>query len=181
MGRPEVPAERGYLPGWMRRSECWRRRTPGVEEVSIYGFTKENVRRPSDQRHEFQKACVEAVRRLERMNAELRAIGDSFSHVLRGTVDTERTVFGSAGRRSTFINYSWKWDVAYGDGHSVSRCVPDRPHHPLGRTIRLSGFLPIQSVYADIYVLDRLWPDGSGEDVYEALEWYQEQDPTRGG
>jgi undecaprenyl diphosphate synthase len=50
-----------------------------------------------------------------------------------------------------------------------------------GGRSRLSGFLPIQSVYADICVLDGLWPDSTGNDVREALEWYQEQDPTRGG
>jgi undecaprenyl diphosphate synthase len=46
---------------------------------------------------------------------------------------------------------------------------------------RLSGFLPIQSVYADFYVLDEMWPDYNSEQVYKALEWYQGQDVTLGG
>ena len=46
---------------------------------------------------------------------------------------------------------------------------------------RLSGFLPVQSVYADFYVVDRLWPDFQPEDFYQALAWYQKQDVTLGG
>ncbi len=46
---------------------------------------------------------------------------------------------------------------------------------------RLSGFLPIQSIYADFYVLDDFWPDFKPEQFYSALEWYQEQDITLGG
>jgi undecaprenyl diphosphate synthase len=46
---------------------------------------------------------------------------------------------------------------------------------------RLSGFLPVQSVYADMFVIDDLWPDFRPEHFTRAIEWYQEQDPTLGG
>ena len=46
---------------------------------------------------------------------------------------------------------------------------------------RLSGFLPVQSVYADFFVVDRLWPDFQPEDFFQALQWYQKQDVTLGG
>ena len=46
---------------------------------------------------------------------------------------------------------------------------------------RLSGFLPVQSVYADFFVVDRLWPDFRPEDFFQALKWYQKQDVTLGG
>ena len=46
---------------------------------------------------------------------------------------------------------------------------------------RLSGFLPIQSVYADFYVEDKLWPDFAPEDFQKALDWYGRQDVTLGG
>ena len=46
---------------------------------------------------------------------------------------------------------------------------------------RLSGFLPVQSVYADFFVVDRLWPDFQPEDFFQALQWYQRQDITLGG
>ena len=46
---------------------------------------------------------------------------------------------------------------------------------------RLSGFLPIQSVYSDFFVVDDLWPDFKPEHIYEALDWYNVQDITLGG
>jgi undecaprenyl diphosphate synthase len=46
---------------------------------------------------------------------------------------------------------------------------------------RLSGFLPIQSVYADFYVVDAMWPDFTEEQFREAFQWYQKQDVTLGG
>ena len=46
---------------------------------------------------------------------------------------------------------------------------------------RLSGFLPIQSVYSDFYVVDSLWPDYKEADFVDALEWYSKQDITLGG
>jgi len=46
---------------------------------------------------------------------------------------------------------------------------------------RLSGFLPVQSVYADFYVVDALWPDYEPAHVESALEWFGAQDRTLGG
>jgi undecaprenyl diphosphate synthase len=46
---------------------------------------------------------------------------------------------------------------------------------------RLSGFLPIQSIYADFYVIDEMWPDFNKEQIYQAFAWYQDQDITLGG
>ena len=46
---------------------------------------------------------------------------------------------------------------------------------------RLSGFLPVQSVYADFYVVDQLWPDYKDEHIYNAIDWYSKQDVTLGG
>ena len=46
---------------------------------------------------------------------------------------------------------------------------------------RLSGFLPAQCAYADIYVVDSLWPDMTLQEFIDALQWYQSQDVTLGG
>ena len=46
---------------------------------------------------------------------------------------------------------------------------------------RLSGFLPVQSVYADFFVVDELWPDFKPQHFFDAMQWYQHQDPTLGG
>ena len=46
---------------------------------------------------------------------------------------------------------------------------------------RLSGLLPVQSVYADFYTIDEMWPDFSVDQFVRALEWYSKQDVTLGG
>lgn len=46
---------------------------------------------------------------------------------------------------------------------------------------RLSGFLPVQSVYADIFVIDDMWPEYLSSHFDEAIKWYQCQDVTLGG
>lgn len=46
---------------------------------------------------------------------------------------------------------------------------------------RLSGFLPLQTVYADFYIVDDLWPDFQEKQFLDALQWYQKQDVTLGG
>jgi undecaprenyl diphosphate synthase len=46
---------------------------------------------------------------------------------------------------------------------------------------RLSGFLPVQSVYADIFVVDEYWPDFKPDQFDTALKWYETQSVTLGG
>ena len=46
---------------------------------------------------------------------------------------------------------------------------------------RLSGFLPIQSVYADFFIVDECWPDFAMEQFEAALRWFRAQDRTLGG
>jgi len=38
---------------------------------------------------------------------------------------------------------------------------------------RLSNFLPLQSSYAEIYVLNKYWPDITKNDLIKALNWYK--------
>lgn len=37
---------------------------------------------------------------------------------------------------------------------------------------RLSNFLPLQSTYAEIYVIKKLWPDITKRDIINAIKWY---------
>jgi undecaprenyl diphosphate synthase len=49
------------------------------------------------------------------------------------------------------------------------------------RQSRSSGFLPVQSVYADIFVIEALWPDFQPHHLEAALSWLAQQDQTLGG
>ena len=84
------------------------------------------------------------------------------------------------------VNYSFEWDLGVRRGTigpvmgSVDVSRVDLVIRWGGRR-RLSGFLPVQSVYADIYVVEDYWPDFDTSHVYEALDWYSRQDVTLGG
>lgn len=49
-----------------------------------------------------------------------------------------------------------------------------------GGRSRLSNFLPWQTVYAELYFTDTLWPDFTVEELNTAVSWYQEQIRTFG-
>lgn len=186
----------GLAPGLRLLTLC---RTLGIAEASVYGFTKENVHRAKEQVAAFRGACIEFACAATRAGAALRAVGDTdsafFPHELRPYAD-ER----SPGdiRVNLLVNYGWTWDLAAARGRRRRtghdhRSGDDRrrfatqyiPRIDLvvrwGGRRRLSGFLPIQCAYADLYVLDTLWPDSRPEEFLDALAWYQEQDVTLGG
>lgn len=37
---------------------------------------------------------------------------------------------------------------------------------------RLSGFMPWQTVYSELYFIDKLWPDFTGGDLDQAIAWF---------
>jgi len=38
---------------------------------------------------------------------------------------------------------------------------------------RLSGFMPWQSVYSELYFTDTLWPDFSEQELDKAIAWFR--------
>lgn len=184
----------GVEPGLQMLDVC---RGLGIEEVSVYGFTKENVRRPSDQVELFRRACVEFTRRLAQMGAALLVVGDTDSTVF------PRELQRFAARRSSgdirvnlLVNYGWQWDLrvalrraAFTGASSAAELLSlgsaDVTRIDLvvrwGGRRRLSGFLPVQCAYADFHVIDTLWPDATQQEFVDALAWYQTQDVTLGG
>ena len=87
----------------------------------------------------------------------------------------------------------WLWDIGYiqEKNQSLKTNVSNNIYSAdisrmdlivrWGRRCRLSGFLPVQSVYSDFYVIDDYWPDYKDEHIYDALDWYDHQDVTLGG
>jgi len=172
----------GIAPGLALIALC---RDLGIPEISIYGFTKDNVRRPADQVGAFRQACVEFCAAALQAGAALRVIGDAdspaFPADLAGLARTRST---GTLRVNLLVNYAWQWDLDTLE-RTGRLASADLPRIDLlvrwGGRRRLSGFLPVQSTYADIYVVDRLWPDFTPQDFVDALHWYQEQDVTLGG
>lgn len=166
----------------------------GIDEVTFYGFTTDNCKRPVAQYRAFAAACVQAARLLASEGADLLVLGnyDSPSFPSELLPYRERRKVAGGGIKLNFlVNYGWEWDLA-GMQPADSRrkiCNGLRSHDVSridlvvrwGGMRRLSGLLPVQAVYADFYVVDALWPDWQPKHLHEALIWYDRQDVTLGG
>ena len=167
----------------------------GIQEITYYGFTTDNCGRPPEQVKAFSKACVDAVNLIASEPVSLLVVGDEDASTFPKELlpYTTRTDLNGGGTRVNFlVNYGWEWDLAGLDhpGRNRRNICRELHSHDISRVDlvirwggmrRLSGFLPVQSVYADFFVVDRLWPDFQAEDFAQALQWYQEQDVTLGG
>ena len=156
-----------------------------IEEITYYGFTVDNCKRPKEQVEAFQKACVDAVNLIAENDVSLLVVGNEESKMFPEELlkYRERVDIGKGGIKVNFlVNYGWEWDLENTSFATGKRDLwenlktADISRVDLiirwGGRRRLSGFLPIQSVYSDFYVLDTLWPDFSDKDFYGALEWY---------
>lgn len=188
----EAGYERGLYPGLEMFKLC---ESSGVKELTYYGFTTDNTKRPKEQRLAFTNACVEAVELLSRENADLLVVGNTESDMFPKELlpYTTRRCLGQGGIKVNFlVNYGWKWDLhqlKHGE-HPAMHIMEDIHSKDISRLDliirwggrrRLSGFLPVQSIYADFYVVDDMWPDFKVEHYLDALEWYNTQDITLGG
>jgi undecaprenyl diphosphate synthase len=179
--------EWGIEPGF-RLLEVARRL--GIAEVSVYGFTKENVRRAPTQVAAFRSACTEVALRLVDEGAAVLAVGDADSPVFpEKLLALARARSRGDIKINLLVNYGWRWDL-FGRARQTGRTRRALGSSGVSRIDlvirwggrrRLSGFLPVQCAYADIYVVDTLWPDMQVEEFTDALRWYAEQDVTIGG
>ncbi len=192
-----LPKEMGYARGLKPGLKLYRLcKELGVKELTYYGFTMDNTKRPNEQTRAFSRACIKAVEMLSKEDASLRVIGNTGSPKFPEELleYTERKTFGKGDIKINFlVNYGWQWDLLelYKKKRINKRDINDSLKSRdvsrvdliirWGGRRRLSGFLPIQSVYSDFYVIDEYWPDFKPEHLYQALKWYDEQDITLGG
>lgn len=167
----------------------------GIEEITYYGFTTDNTKRPANQKDAFTKACIDAVKLLSHEDAELLVIGNTESPCFPSELIpfTERKIFGKGGIKVNFlVNYGWEWDLnlsrkTYDKRNNLDLVLHSKDISRIdlivrwGGRRRLSGFLPVQSVYSDFYIVDDYWPDFKAQHIYDALDWYSTQDVTLGG
>ncbi len=166
----------------------------GVEEITFFGFTQDNTKRPKVQYDAFSKACVNAVESLKDRDAEILVVGNTDSNMFPSELlpYTKRTTFGKGGIKvNHLVNYGWYWDINQAFNNPSENNVLENIGSSeiskidavirWGGRFRLSGMLPIQTVYADTYIIDDMWPDFSEQHIYDFMNWYQNQDVTLGG
>ncbi len=170
-------------------------RNIGVEEITYYGFTVDNCKRPKQQVEAFVKACVDAVDMISMQDVSLLVVGNYDSKFFPDKLKEYRVRknIGNGGIKVNFlVNYGWEWDVSGISANLNSRknildTIKSRDISRIDLIIRwggrrrLSGLLPIQSVYSDFFVIDEMWPDFKPSQFYDAISWYDRQDITLGG
>ncbi|SNR88106.1 undecaprenyl diphosphate synthase [Anaerovirgula multivorans] len=189
--------EEGYNSGLRPGVELFKLcQEVGIKELTYYGFTMDNTKRPSIQTLAFTKACIDAVNILSKEDASLLVIGNTDSPMFPKELEsyTTRKAFGEGKTKVNFlVNYGWHWDLSkasVNDSSSKDNIMQNLYSYDISRIDliirwggrrRLSGFLPVQSVYSDFYVVDDYWPNFQSKHLFEALEWYDKQDVTLGG
>lgn len=169
----------GLLPG-LRLLRAAKERN--ISEITYYGFTADNCKRPKAQVKAFANACLKAVEMIEKEGVDLFVLGNTKSDCFPAPLlpyTLQRKNASDRMRVNFLVNYSWEWDMR---NNWASRDIP-RIDLVIrwGGMRRLSGFLPLQTVYADIYVEPTLWPSYEESHLDAALEWYSLQDITLGG
>src|SRR5664280_1392283 len=110
--RKEEGYASGLEPGFQLYDICI---ALGIEELSVYGFTSDNTKRPPEQTAAFRQACVEAVEGLSKLDAALLVVGNEDSSLFPPELKPYRTrqVFGNGIIRVNFlVNYDWYWDLS---------------------------------------------------------------------
>lgn len=188
----EMGYREGLEPGLKLLKLC---QEAGVKELTFYGFTVDNTKRPSVQKKAFIQACIDAVEMIANENVSLLVIGNTESDSFPKTLMpyTRRRNVGRGGIKVNFlVNYGWEWDLenllaSEKKRKKILKLIKSNEISRVDLLIRwggrrrLSGFLPAQCAYTDFYVLNDYWPDFTENHFYEALNWYNTQDITLGG
>lgn len=171
----------GIGPGLALYEAC---RSAGIGEVSVYGFTKDNTKRPRLQKEAFRRACVSFAEEIDRRGAALLVLGDVESEQFPPELRAFSTRRGSGIKVNFLVNYDWQWDI---EGLKQTGTLRSEAVSRLDLIVRwgggrrLSGFLPVQAVYADFYVVEEYWPDFQLAHFERAMSWFGAQDRTFGG
>lgn len=170
----------GINPGLLLFEKC---KSCGIKEVSIYCFTQDNTKRPSIQKQAFSDATVAFALEIARRGAALLVVGDETSMQFPQQLKEFRQRQSDGIKVNLLVNYGWEWDLAGLKNGGLRSAEVSRLDLIVrwGGGRRLSGFLPVQSVYADFYVRDEYWPDYAPQHFEHALDWFKYQDQTLGG
>ena len=88
----------------------------GIEELTYYGFTTDNCKRPAIQVQAFIDACVEAVKLIQQEDVRLLVVGNTQSSMFPKELlpyTKERVTFGKGTTKVNFlVNYGWEWDLS---------------------------------------------------------------------
>lgn len=173
----------------------------GVKYITLWAFSTENWQRNPREVEGLltilRKAVAQKVPDFIKKGVKLQVIGDisKFPQDLQKGIreSIEKTKNGKNITAIIALNYggrdeiiravnqisSVKYQVSSEKDFSQYLDTKEIPDPDLlirtGGEKRLSGFLPWQSIYSELYFTDVLWPDFSEKDLDEAIRDYQQR------
>ncbi len=176
----------------------------GIEYLTVFAFSSENWKRPSDEVSGLMGLVLVAVSKyltkLAKEGVRIRIVGDrdAVSAKVRSAWDQAERATERNGRitLSVAFNYGGRWDVvqatrrALADGvaaadldeatlgrHMAMHYAPDPDLFiRTGGEVRISNFLLWQVAYSELYFTDCLWPDFGDAELDAALADYRARD-----
>ena len=196
---------RGHEAGYKKLREFlrWAHRA-GVEYVIAYVFSSENWNRSKEEVSYLMKLAERMFWRdlseLKKENVRIRVIGDRARvsermRILIGNAEKE-TAFCTGAMLVLAFSYGGRDEILQAVNRIISDARPpvsvtkDEFQNYLwtagipdpgliirtGGAVRLSGFLPWQSVYSELFFLDKFWPELTEEDFLQVLHEYEERE-----
>ena len=201
-----IPTLEGHRRGYEKIKEVisWSKEA-GVENLIVYAFSTENWHRaPEEVQYLMEllhRALIEMTDVAKKEGIRLRIIGERnrFSSdiqeaIMRAEKETEDEVF-------TFVialSYGGRAEIL----QAITRILKDNPDTVTEEQFsaqlwtngipnpdmiictsgekRLSGFLPWQSVYSELFFTDTFWPAFTRDEFLRMLEEYAERDRRYG-
>lgn len=175
-------------------AECTRL---GVKFLTLYTFSTENWNRPADEIAALMGLVLTSLEdeMFMKNNVRLRVIGDfkrlpvEVQEKLNGMM--ERTAKNNSMTMVIALSYSSRWEIteatkqliAEGNTniteediskHLQTNFMPD-PDLLIrtGGELRISNYLLWQIAYSELYFCNTYWPDFTEEELYKAIESYQ--------
>lgn len=190
-----LPRSEGYSEGLkaLKRvaAECAKR---GVEVVSVYAFSTENIARPEEEKSAIFKV-VKAFNAEYYGSFKIRYMGNiddlpddivaSVTQIEERTSDNEGMTLNIAlnyGARADMLNACKR---AFDNGDFTDDAIEKRlssagllPLDLIVRTggeKRLSNFMLFEAAYSELIFLDKLWPDMTEQDVDDIFEEFNKR------
>ena len=173
----------------------------GVKVVTVFGFSTENWKR-SPQEVEYLMALLETylgeenILKFQKQGMRVCVIGqkDRLRPSLQKVIKEaeEQTKSNTNFRLNIAVSYGGRWDIVQAAQNAIQEGVapaelgeerfasylstaglpePDLVIRP-GGEMRFSNFLLWQSAYAELYFIEKYWPDFTEQDLDDALAEY---------
>ncbi|HEY1042175.1 MAG TPA: polyprenyl diphosphate synthase [Candidatus Paceibacterota bacterium] len=201
-----LPTLAGHEAGARKMSElvAWAREA-GIKEVTVYAFSTENWNRSEEEVQGlmalFRRFIRESAQKLASSGVRIRFVGERprFAEDIQSAMQEveEKTEEGDV-TLILALSYGGRREILAAANQLLAEGKESVSEEEFSEALwtrglldpdilirtggeqRLSGFLPWQSVYSELFFTDTKWPDFSKEEFLEILETYTARERRRG-